>query len=176
MNYSSLYNVCENGILYFDHDMKEHFVPFSKMDIGRDTEQGLFFNMHIEQMIHKRFTNINGYYHLAAVIEKFLPGSWEWEKQLYSAEIYATGDYIFKAFLKTRGLTKWPKFYDDFTSDNYSAMYERWEKAHPVFKSPEQIKSDVPGKVQRLIYERSKSEFIHLDHHQIDRILNPEMW
>ena len=176
MNYSSLYNVCENGILYFDLDMKEHFVPFSKMEFSRDSEHGLFFNMLIEQMIEQGFTNINGYYHLAALIEKYHPGSWEWERQMYSAERYVTLRLRVNAFLKTRGLSKWPRFYDDFTCDHFYATFESWTEAQKVFKSLEEIESDVPGKVQKLIYERSKSEFIHLDHYQIDRILNPKMW
>jgi hypothetical protein len=70
-------------------------------------------------------------------------------------------------------MIRWPKFNDDFSSDNFDAAYESWKKTYQDFKSHEQIRSDVPGKVQRLIYERSGSDFIKLDDRQVQRILNP---
>ena len=132
--------------------------------------------MQIFKMIEDRFANLNAYYHLAAVIQKYLPVSWDWEQQMYLAEEVVSSELSRKAFLKAHGMTKRPKFYDDFSSDNFDATYETWRKTYKHFKSHEDIQRDVPGKVQRLIYERCESDFIHLDDHQIDAILNPEMW
>jgi hypothetical protein len=176
MNYSSLYSLTENGIIYSGHDLKEHFVPFSQMGFGRESGTGFFFNMQIDIMLEKRFLNLNAYYHLAAVIEKYIPGGWDWEQHMYTVEKTVTSEQGQKAFLKAHGMVKWPKFYDDFSSDNFDAKYENWEKSQQGFRSREQIKVDVSGKVQKLIFERSGSDFIQLNDYQYIRLQNPEIW
>jgi hypothetical protein len=175
MNYSSLYSLKENGIIYFGHDLKEHFVPFSQMGFGRETGSGLLLNMQIDRMFEKRILNLNAYYHMAAVIEKHLPGGWDWEQHMYMVEETVAIELSEKAFLKAHGMTQWPKFYDDFSSDNFDTRFENWRESQEDFKSREQIKFNVPGKVQQLIYERSKTEFIQLNDYQVQRLQNPEM-
>lgn len=171
-----MYSLTENGIIYFGHDLKEHFVPFSQMGFGRELGEGLFFNMQIDNMLEKRFLNLNAYYHVAAVIEKYLPGGWDWEQQMNVVEETVTSHLTGKAFLKIHGKTQWPKFYDDFSSDNFDAKFENWEKSQQGFRSREQIKVDVAGKVQKLIFERSGSGFIQLNDYQYIRLQNPEIW
>lgn len=173
MNYSSLYYLSATGIHYFGRNNKEHFVPFSQIDFCSEPESGLYFNMQILKMIEVRFANLNAYYHLAAVIQKYLPVSWDWEQQMYLAEETVNSEVCEKAFFKEHRMIRWPKFNDDFSSDNFDAAYESWKKTYQDFKSHEQIRSDVPRKVQRLIYERSGSDFIKLDDRQVQRILNP---
>ncbi|MEN9885303.1 MAG: hypothetical protein RLZZ420_2520 [Bacteroidota bacterium] len=176
MNYSSLYCLAENGIIYFGHDLKEHFVPFSQMGFGKETGAGLLLNMQIDKMLAKRFLNINAYYHLGAVIEKYIPDEWDWEQQMYLVEETLTSEQSEKAFLKEQGMNTWPKFYDDFNSDNFDAKYENWAKSQHGFRCREQIKFELPRKVQELIYERSISDFIQLNDDQVQRLLNPELW
>jgi hypothetical protein len=173
MKISSLYSLTENGVIYYDYDIREYFVPFSQIGFGKESQPGLFSSMHIDLMTQKRFTTLNAYYHLAAVIEKYFPNMCQWDKQMLVVEKFVNNELGVRDYFKAHGLIKWPKFYDDFSSENFDAHFECWIKSRAGYKSQEQIVNEVPGKIQKLIYDRSASDFINLDDRSIYKILNP---
>jgi len=173
MKISSMYSLTENGIIYYDYDIREYFIPFSQIGFGRETQPGLIYNMQIDMMIEKKFTTLSAYYHLAALIEKCFPNMCHWEKQMLVVEKFVNNELGVRNYFKVHGLIKWPKFYDDFSSDNFDAHFECWIKSQDGYKSQEQIVNEVSGKIQKLIYEKSVSDFIILDDRKIHKILNP---
>lgn len=161
---SSMYRMEEDGIIY--HDIKDSIkIPYERFEYIRIS--GKFKILESEVMItlaNSKAGSIYRLYHLAAILQKLHPDvAWDWITQFtsYEKQVYrhTVNHHI---YFEAHGLTKYPNFQDDFASWQFDLRIDNWFKEKGLYKSDEELNELAAKKVQELIYDRAKTDFIDL--------------
>ena len=170
MTYSSMYRLTNQGIVYYTQTFKEHFIPFEELSIGYDTGDGLFRSGQLE-MLEQNGGTLHSRFHLAALIEKFFPGGWDWDRQLTVLPLIEFElQNGHKLFMREHGYFTYPDFGNDYDEWEFEARIQKWleERGYPEAKEAYKVKLEED--IQSLVYDLSKTDFIQLSPEQIKLI------
>lgn len=171
MIYQSLYYLTDDSIVYPKTYTPGIQIPLLDFHMMAESRSGFYTSKAMNTLIDNPLSSLQAVYHLAAVHEKYLPSNWDWEVLLHfkEREHYekTAGE---QAYLITTGRFVRPEFYDDYGFDEYLGRIAEWAKERGQYKSDQEILDHTKRKIQELIIERSKSDFIELTDKQINLI------
>lgn len=169
MIYQSLYYLTDDSIIYPKTYTPGIQIPLLDFHMMAESRPSLYTSKAIDTLIYNPQSSLQAVYHLAAIHEKYLPSDWDWEGLLYCKEQnhyeQTAGE---QAYLITTGRFVRPEFYDDYGFDEYLGRIAEWAKDRGLYKSDQEILEQTKQKIQELIIERSKTDFIELTVKQID--------
>lgn len=161
--FNTMYRMEKDGIVYQDIP-KSVKILFAKFDsIKTPYIDELMISEAMAILRESKAWSIDRLYHLAAFIQKVHPDlPWRWEKEFINYEISAYKETVSEmVYLKAHGvITK--MYRDDFDEWQFDLRVHRWFEEKGMIRDENELIESVKLKVQQLIYDRSKTDFIDL--------------
>jgi hypothetical protein len=161
--FNTMYRMEHEGIVYLTNpkSVKILFAEFD--DIMAPYKDGLMVSEAMGALRRSEAWNIDRLYHLAAILQKLHPDiPWRWEADFIShemSEYYKTVST--KVYMEAHGIAT--KMYrDDFDEWQFDLRVHKWFEEQGMIRDENEIIEIAKRKVQELIYDRSKTDFIDL--------------
>lgn len=170
MPYSSMYCLTDSEIIYFTGNLQQHIIPLNQLSIGYVTGNGNFRSGQLE-MLSETDAPMHSLYHLSAVIEKYIPGDWDWVEQLkFIGLVDFREQYGPKAYLREKGLFVYPEFTDDYSAFEFEVRVDKWLEERGYPRAYKDYEKQLEQEIQTYVFEKSKTDFIQLTPEQIQLI------
>lgn len=171
MIFQSLYHLEDDAIIYYKQHNGTISVPFLDFQLVIVNPNGKLSSKAMDNLIQNPQSSLSACYHQAAIHQKYLPGEWDWQTMLLFKERMeyekVAGE---KAYLKAKGRITRPEFFGEYDFDEYLERITKWAKENGLFRTEEEIQQMTRTKIDKLIIERSQTEFIQLTSEQISQI------
>lgn len=169
MIFQSLYHLEDDAIIYYKQRNGTILVPFLDFQLVIVNPNGKLSSKAMDNLIQNPQSSLSACYHQAAIHQKYLPGEWDWQTMLLFKERMeyekVAGE---KAYLKAKGRITRPEFFGEYDFDEYLLRINQWAKANGLYKRDEAILEQTKQKIQELVIDRSKTDFIELSQKQIE--------
>lgn len=168
MIYSSLYRLMDFAIEYQTLSGDGIIVPFQDFGLIRETAQGRLVSKAMDDFCMHQEARLHAKYHLAAIHEKYKPNEWDWD-DLMTFQEKRHNDFVWgeNGYFALKGITRWPEFHSDYDAWEYDRKLYEWAIENGIYKTDEEFRALTLQKIQTEIYEKSKTDFIHLTDEQV---------
>ena len=161
--FNTMYRMEKDGIVYQDipKSVKILFTQFNS--VMAPYKDGLMVSEAMGILRRSKAWNITRLYHLATILQKVHPEiPWRWEADFINYEMSAYNDTVSdKIYMQAHGLHT-RMYRDDFDEWQFDLRVHKWFAEKGMIRDNNEIIESTKLKVQQLIYDRSKTDFIDL--------------